>query len=846
MSKVDGTENPAEVHSIGTRYDSMSFDGVKTVFKKIIFVLAVLMISASVGNAAPDSKGTDFWLAFPTNGVTGQLTLFIAGDTATTGTVTGPGMAPTNFSVAPGTVTVVNIPIIAELNTSDTVESKGIHVTAQAEVTVYGLNRAVFSSDAYLGLPTDILGTDYIVLGYSGSGPELAIVGTVDGTIATITLSASVGSRAAGVPFNINLNQGQTYQLRGSADLSGTIITSDKPIAVFGGNSCTNIPPGFAFCDHIVEQLPPTQTWGKSFVTVPLATRNNGDTFRFLASTNGTNITVNGTVVTPVPLNRGQFHERIINGSAVITSDQPILVAQYSNGCAFDSACGSADGDPFMMLIPPFEQFLGQYTVSTPDDANDTTPQFPANFINVVAPNAAVGAITLDGTAIPTANFTAIGSSGFSGAQVSLSQGSHNLSGPLPFGAFIYGFGSFDSYGYPGGLSLAPIARVTSVALTPATATNPIGTQQCFTATVTDQNNQPVVGVRVDFNVTGTNQTAGFINTDSAGQAQFCYTGTNAGQDTIDAAVGQISDSAIMTWTGGQANTPPVADPQLVSTPEDTPKVITLTGTDADDDPLTFIIVTPPAHGTLSGPTAATKAQRARARRQLKARLLKERKLRPKALAAILQSISANTVTYTPDLNYNGPDSFTFRVNDGTVNSAPATVNITVTPTEDNPEIQNLTFARRDYSTPGIAALLEFRDIDGDFDRLNVTLLKARNLPKGCGPDVIPSDEASIFPFSETRTDPDSDPTDFEATEIKAVEIGPDAMAVAAAHGCNITLEITAFNIRGVDLAQNGSNVLSGTFSIDSDGGTTTAAPLSNRLRSSSKAPKKITAPVFR
>ena len=184
------------------------------------------------------------------------------------------------------------------------------------------------------------------------------------------------------------------------------------------------------------------------------------------------------------------------------------------------------------------------------------------------------------------------------------------------------------------------------------------------------------------------------------------------------------------------------------------------------------------------------------------------------------------------------------------MDSAPATVNITVTSVQDAPEIQNLTFARRDYSTPGIAALLEFRDIDGDFDRLNVTLLKARNLPKGCGPDVVASDEASIFPFSENRTDPDADPFDFEATEIKAVEIGPDAMAVAAAQGCNITLEITAFNIRGVDLAQNGSNVLSGTFSIDSDGGTSSAIASqqprsSNQLRSG-KAPKKIAAPVVR
>jgi hypothetical protein len=801
----------------------MSFVGAKIVLKKIIIILAALLISANLANAAPDSKGTDFWLAFQDNLNPPQLTLFITGEVATTATVTAPGMAATNFAVTPGIVTVVPIPVGAEITTSDVVENKGIHVTAQAEVTVYGLNRASATTDAYLGLPTDILGTEYIVLGYSGFSPQLAIVGTADGTTATITPSASAGSRLAGVPFNINLNQGQTYQLQGFADLSGSIITSDKPIAVFGGAACANIPPGITFCDHVVEQLPPTETWGKSFVTIPLATRNNGDTFHFLASTNGTTITVNGTVVTAVPLNRGQFHERIINGSAVITSDQPILVAQYSNGCSFDSSCGPADGDPFMMLIPPFEQFLGQYTVSTPDEAGDTTPQFPANFVNVVAPNAAVGAVTLDGTAIPAASFTAIGSSGFSGAQVPLSQGSHNLSGPLPFGAFIYGFGSFDSYGYPGGLSLAPVARVTSLSLAPKTATNPVGTEHCVVATVTDQDKEPLEGVRVDFNVSGVNQTGGFSNTGANGQAQFCYTGANPGLDTIEASVGDISDTATKNWTD-EGNAPPVADPQSVTTAEDTPKTITLTGSDADEDSLTFIIVTPPEHGTLSEFAAATKAQLSRARRQMKARLRKETKLKPKELAVILQSVSANTVTYTPAPNYNGPDSFTFKVNDGNIDSAPATVNITVTPVPDPPEIQNLSFARRVYSTPGIAALLKLLNVDGN-DSVSMTIpsIKARNLPKGCGPSVLPSDEVTIAPPAIIETIPiaddlDSDDPAASQGEIKVLEIGPAGIGVAVANGCQVTLKLTGFTIRAT---ANPSPifVLSEPLCIDSDGG---------------------------
>ena len=127
--------------------------------------------------------------------------------------------------------------------------------------------------------------------------------------------------------------------------------------------------------------------------------------------------------------------------------------------------------------------------------------------------------------------------------------GSHTLDGAQPFGVTVYGFAEDDSYGYPGGLSLAPVATVTSVTLAPKTATNPVNTQHCVTATVKDQNGAAVVGVRVDFTVTGVNPTSGFANSAADGTASFCYTGTNPGSDTITAAVGTLSDTAAKTWT---------------------------------------------------------------------------------------------------------------------------------------------------------------------------------------------------------------------------------------------------------------------------------------------------------
>ena len=93
---------------------------------------------------------------------------------------------------------------------------------------------------------------------------------------------------------------------------------------------------------------------------MPLKTRLNGDTFRFVAKEDNTAVTVNGAVV--ATLNKGQVHQQIIDGQSTVTADKPILMAQYSNGTGYDNVTS----DPFMMLTTPTEQFLSDYTFTTP------------------------------------------------------------------------------------------------------------------------------------------------------------------------------------------------------------------------------------------------------------------------------------------------------------------------------------------------------------------------------------------------------------------------------------------------------------------------------------------------
>jgi len=402
--------------------------------------------------------GTDFIIAFESNYLIPFLTLGLSGPQATNGVVSVPAVGFSQpFSVTPGTVTTVTVPSTAEIRSTDVVEAgAAIRVTSEEQITVYGLNRVFLSTDAFAALPTEVLGQRYRVAAWSGgvNGPsQLAIAAvpafegdTTTPTTVTITPAADAGARPAGVPYTVVLRPLDAYQLQSAGDLTGSLIESDRPISAFGGNLCANIPnQQTGFCDHVVEQLPPISIWGTEALTVPLATRTSGDTFRIMADQNGTQVQLEGAAPESFTLNAGEFAERNLAGSYRIAANAPILVSQFSNGTQWDGVAS----DPFMMLIPSAAQFIRRYTFATPGSG------FPVNYSNIVAltNDATAGNVLLDGAPIPAGSFTVLAGTGYSTAQVPISVGSHTLSAPNPLGLYVYGYAAFDSYGYPGGFS---------------------------------------------------------------------------------------------------------------------------------------------------------------------------------------------------------------------------------------------------------------------------------------------------------------------------------------------------------------------------------------------------------
>ena len=150
-------------------------------------------------------------------------------------------------------------------------------------------------------------------------------------------------------------------------------------------------------------------------------------------------------------------------------------------------------------------------------------------------------------------------------------------------------------------------------------------------------------------------------------------------------------------------NDPPVGVPQSVTTLEDTPKAITLTGSDVDGGALTsYAVTTPPTHGTLSG--------------------------------------TAPNLTYTPEADYNGPDSFAFAVSDGTATGAEATVSILVTGVNDAPVAAGQGVSTLEDTSTGIT--LTGSDVDGNALTYAVTTPPTHGTLSGTAPTLTYTPEA--------------------------------------------------------------------------------------------------------
>ena len=358
------------------------------------------------------------------------------------------------------------------------------HVHANGPIAAYQFNPLNYSraggffsltNDASLLLPQGVLRQRYIVSTWPNwvvrtalrtivVGGFLSVVAVAgEGTTVTVRPTTSV-SAGPGVPLilagtssTFTLQPGDVLQLVGvdsrtdamgrGQDLTGTVVESSAPVAVFVGHDCTNIPESRVACDHLEEQLLPAETWGRDYFVTGL--RDRGATtpsvVRIVSQANNNQLTFDPpSVHGPQTLQAGQVTEFSATAHLRISGTGAFLVSQFMVGQGPETAGMPGAGDPAMVFEVPVQQYRSEYSVYVP-----TT--YPQNYFNLTAPSGT--RLILDDAPV-TATPESV--SGFDVYTVPVTGGAHRIrsEGARPFGVKIYGVARYTSYMYPGGLDL--------------------------------------------------------------------------------------------------------------------------------------------------------------------------------------------------------------------------------------------------------------------------------------------------------------------------------------------------------------------------------------------------------
>ena len=297
-----------------------------------------------------------------------------------------------SFTASKGTVTKVDLPIALRASTTSTA-TFDISVNVKAEdgktIVVYLLNEDRASTDIALLYPKFATKTKtytYYAVSAAKASADLrdgersfvGIVATEDNCVVEVTPTA----RAFGLIRNeagrtiINHNPGVLIRsgelqksnvifLSSEDDLTGTKVTGSCYLSVITGHQCAFVPANIQSCDGILEQIPPTETWGFNFFLTPLAKRISAG-YRFIAGADNTVVkrVCNGTESATFTLARaGNFRQLLIDVPTYcyVESTQPLLVAQYSLGQQYGTVVDHF-ADPFLTLIAPVGQFINEYS----------------------------------------------------------------------------------------------------------------------------------------------------------------------------------------------------------------------------------------------------------------------------------------------------------------------------------------------------------------------------------------------------------------------------------------------------------------------------------------------------
>ncbi len=356
---------------------------------KRIFLLSFFFVCVSF--CASAQQDTEFWLAIPEVSRTGasdldrpvfiRMTAFATAATVTISQPAGGGMPATVLAIpAYSTVSLDMTPWIdvIENKPANTVLNYGIHISSTAPISAY----YHVVSGACLCNPEDFvlkgknaLGTDFWIPGQNVLDNSLSytptpyssfdIVATQNATTVTITPSRNIVGHVAGVPFTILLNRGQSYSATATSTLAanhlvGSRVTADKPIAITEKDDLLYmLSLGIGGADLIGDQIVPTNVLGTEYIPMYGDLTTPGDQLFITATAPGTNVMVNGVLVTTIAAAGGTYQMTAPSPSCYIQTNFPVYIYQLSG---IHSEVGSA-------LLPQIN-CTGSFSVSIQQSAS--------------------------------------------------------------------------------------------------------------------------------------------------------------------------------------------------------------------------------------------------------------------------------------------------------------------------------------------------------------------------------------------------------------------------------------------------------------------------------------------
>jgi len=380
------------------------------------------------------------------------------------------------------------------------------HIQSNRPVVAYQFNPICcnysFTNDASILLPKGALTENYVALTYPTWNPStttsypstLTIVAIEDDTQVEVRLRdprirpsmQGVVPDADGV-LTVTMNAQEVLNIESAADvpevdLTGSVVAASKPVAVYGGHTCTNIPISLSACDHVEQQLFPSETWGQNYVAAPLKLRGDGRRTRegtywkILARRDGTEVVFDQPFNDLSPLrqsaagvpycgdklirndtlllNANEFCEFGTQTGYAVNATQPILYGAFMSGqeSTGNLQFGNQAGDPAFFLLPPQEQFRTDYAFLTP-------ATYALDYATVIVPNGS--SLTLDGRRLvfDDYEYDLIPSQNYLRVHIPLADGPHTIVGDSPFGLIVYAYDDFVSYAFTGGLNLAKLSE---------------------------------------------------------------------------------------------------------------------------------------------------------------------------------------------------------------------------------------------------------------------------------------------------------------------------------------------------------------------------------------------------